>query len=121
MRPKCSCGGTFVNPADLGFDSDGSILVCNGFKGLLKKAACTNSILADEAVQLAKTQRKIETAKQFKIIKAAMFFCHFVAVIPFLYGVPLWEAVLFVPLVYWDIVILKEWFVKRRASLGVKK
>jgi hypothetical protein len=118
MQPKCSCGGHFVEPSELGFDSDGSILVCDSFKGLFKKTACTNYILSSEAKELAKAQWKAITAKQFRTIKAVMFASHFLAVVPFFFGAPLWEVVLFAPLVYWDFVIFKEWFAKRKVSVG---
>jgi len=110
MMPKCSCGGIFVHPSELGFDSDGSTLVCNGFK---RGKACTNSILTVDSQLIAREQRRVRTRKQERQIQSMIIASHFLAAIPFFFGASLWLALSFIPLAIWDIIIIKD-ILKRR-------
>jgi hypothetical protein len=105
MQPKCSCGGHFIEPSELGFDSDGSVLICDGFK---KGKACTNWIKTVERSTMERLQRKARTERQGKIIKSIIVVSHFLAAIPFFFGLSLWNAFWFAPFIAWDIIMLKD-------------
>jgi len=41
----CECGGHFIHPKHLGFDSDGSVLICDNDNRFRSGQPCTNWVL----------------------------------------------------------------------------
>jgi hypothetical protein len=113
MMPKCSCGGVFVHPSELGFDSDGSVLVCNGFK---RGKACTNSILTVDSQRIAREQRRVRTRKQERQIQSMIIASQVLVVIMLFFGASLWLALSYIPLAIWDVIMIKGILKRRKES-----
>ena len=44
----CECGGRFVHPRHLGFDSDGSVLICDNDNRFRTDQPCENWVLKSD-------------------------------------------------------------------------
>ncbi len=100
----------FVAPESLGFDSDGSMLVCD-------KVNCTAFIQKEAFTEYEKQQRRANTKRQGNQIKGMIVMSHFLLAVPFFFGASPWTALYYIPLVVWDYIMIKD-ALKRNNLMG---
>lgn len=91
----------FVTPASLGFDSDGSILICDGEN-------CPAYVVAQTPEEYERQQRRLSTKHQERAIRGILVASHFIAAVPFFFGAPLCELALFIPIGLFDVIIIRD-------------
>lgn len=47
----CACGGHFIHPKHLGFDSDGSVLICDNDNRFRTNQPCENWVFKSDILQ----------------------------------------------------------------------